>query len=173
MEGETATTPRKEQRMDVRFTKALRISPLCNSICVLKSIFEGSPARVSERGGARISFSRRNIVRVPGGALERVTTSSHPLPKFLYSPVMVFAARRALRSSEKFQRRHNVIKKYFYVSRSAEGGGLEKKIERGEGIFVERFDFNYEQRSYTFWITAIPPVLLYFSCEEERVAECI
>lgn len=81
MEGETATTPRKEQRMDVRFTKALRISPLCNSICVLKSIFEGSPARVSERGGARISFSRRNIVRVPGGALERRYNVVSPPPQ--------------------------------------------------------------------------------------------
>lgn len=50
---------------------------------------------------------------------------------------------------------------------------MEKKIERGEGIFVERFDFNYEQRSYTFSITAIPPVLLYFSCEEERVAPSV
>lgn len=78
---ETATTPRKEQRMDVRFTKALRISPLCNSICVLKSIFEGSPARVSERGGARISFSRRNIVRVPGGALERRYNVVSPPPQ--------------------------------------------------------------------------------------------
>lgn len=145
---ETATTPRKEQRMDVRFTKALRISPLCNSICVLKSIFEGSPARVSERGGLEFLSRGATSLEFPGEPSNAVTTSSHPLPKFLYSPVMVFAARRALRSSEKFQRRHNVIKKYFYVSRSAEGGGLEKKIERGEGIFVERFDFNYEQRSY-------------------------
>lgn len=56
-----------------------------------------------------------------------ITSSSAlpPLPRFLYSPVMVFPARRrgdelagrAPRSSEKFQRRrHNVIKKYFYVS---------------------------------------------------------
>lgn len=127
-----------------------------------------------QRGGGLEFLSRgATSLEFPGEPSNAVTTSSHPLPKFLYSPVMVFAARRALRSSEKFQRRHNVIKKYFYVSRSAEGGGLEKKIERGEGIFVERFDFNYEQRSYTFSITAIPPVLLYFSCEEERVAPSV
>lgn len=58
------------------FTKALRISPLCKSICVLKSIFGSVFLRrffvyvYISTGTARISFSLRNIVRVPGRALE-------------------------------------------------------------------------------------------------------
>lgn len=71
-----------------RFTKALRISPLCNSICVLKSIFEqrgiprvdqvdreGGPLEFLSRGATSLEFPR-------GGrrALERCYNNAAPPP---------------------------------------------------------------------------------------------
>lgn len=99
-------------------------------------------------GGARISFSRRNIVRVPGGALERRYNVVSPPPQ-----VSLFAGNGIRREEgaaieREIPKATQCYQEIFLRLALCRRRGIGEEDRERRRIFVERFDFNYEQRSY-------------------------